>query len=113
MRSGACGMKPRAGHGEARIRECIGSTPRPRRFASLLAALLSLVAVGTAVGAVSAQAEPPPGSWALIFNEEFSANGVKTARWTPEWPNEPMSGECTSPSLVSPLGNGDMYLQGM
>ncbi len=52
-----------------------------------------------------------PGSWALTLNEEFSANGVNTALWTPEWPGGAMSGECTAPSLVSQPGNGYMYLQ--
>jgi len=75
---------------------------------SLLAGVLLL---GIASAAVNAGAEPPPGNWALIFNEEFSANGLNTALWTPEWPGGPMSGECTSPSLVSQPGNGYLYLQ--
>ena len=76
---------------------------------SLLAGILLLGVVSVAVN--TAQAEPPPGNWALILNEEFSANGLNTALWTPEWPNEPMSGECTSPSLVSQPGNEYLYLQ--
>ena len=80
---------------------------------SLLAGILLLGIASAAVNV--AQAEPMPvgvpGNWAMIFNEEFSANGVNTALWTPEWPNEPMSGECTSPSLVSQPGNGYLYLQ--
>jgi hypothetical protein len=50
-----------------------------------------------------------PGSWALVLNEEFTANGLNTALWTPEWPAGAMSGECTSPSLVSQPGNGYLY----
>lgn len=115
MRSGTGGMKQRAGHGEAWIMERIGSTPRPRRFASLLAALLALVAVGTAVGAVPVQAEPMPvgvpGTWELRLNEEFTSAGLNTALWTPEWPGGDMNGQCTSPSLVSQPGNGYLYLQ--
>ncbi len=52
-----------------------------------------------------------PGSWALALNEEFTANGLNKALWTPEWPAGAMSGECTSPSLVSQPGNGYLYLQ--
>ena len=56
----------------------------------MLAALVALVAVATAVGAVPAQAGPMPngvpGSWALALNEEFTANGLNKALWTPEWP---------------------------
>jgi hypothetical protein len=92
-----------------------GVIPRVRVSSIFLAAFLALVAVATVVGAVPAQAEPlpngVPGTWALILNEEFSANGLNTALWTPEWPSGPMSGQCTSPSLVSQPGNGYLYLQ--
>jgi FG-GAP-like repeat/Glycosyl hydrolases family 16 len=79
----------------------------------LLAGILLLGIVSVAVNV--AQAEPlpngVPGTWALLLNEEFSANGLNTALWTPEWPSGPMSGQCTSPSLVSQPGNGYLYLQ--
>jgi hypothetical protein len=82
----------------------------------LTSLLVGILLLGVASVTVNvAQAEPlpngVPGNWALLLNEEFSANGLNTALWTPEWPNEPMSGECTSPSLVSQPGNGYLYLQ--
>ena len=82
-----------------------------RFSAFLVASLAAAVALMAVVDPVPAQAEPPPGNWALTFNEEFSANGLNTALWTPEWPSGPMSGECTSPGLVSQPGNGYLYLQ--
>ena len=92
------------------------STRRIWRSARLLpASLTALVAIAAGVGAVPAQAEPMPngvpGNWALALNEEFSANGLNTALWTPEWPSGAMSGQCTSPSLVSQPGNGYLYLE--
>ncbi|HEX4114928.1 MAG TPA: family 16 glycosylhydrolase [Solirubrobacteraceae bacterium] len=80
---------------------------------SLLAGILLLGI--SSVLAKTAQAEPlpngVPGNWALILNEEFSANGLNTALWTPEWWQGAMNGQCTSPSLVSQPGNGYLYLQ--
>jgi hypothetical protein len=85
---------------------------RVTKSAARVSALLVMSAVLlTLIQVAAAQAEPPPGNWAPIFNEEFSANGLNTALWTPEWPGGPMSGECTSPSLVSQPGNGYLYLQ--
>ncbi len=43
--------------------------------------------------------------------KNFSANGINTALWTPEWPSGAMSGECTSPSLASQPGNGYLSLE--
>ncbi len=74
---------------------------------SAVTAVVFLMAVDVAASV----AGPPPGTWTQTLNEEFSANGLNTALWTPEWPNEPMSGQCTSPSLVSQPGNGYLYLQ--
>ncbi len=81
---------------------------------SLLAGILLLGIASVVVN--TAQAEPlpngVPGNWALILNEEFSANGLNTALWTPEWwQGGDMNGQCTSPSLVSQPGNGYLYLQ--
>jgi hypothetical protein len=89
---------------------------RSRRLTALLAgSFTAVVVVLASVGVAASQAEPipsgVPGTWALILNEEFSANGLNTALWTSEWPNEPMSGQCTSPSLVSQPGNGYLYLK--
>ena len=40
-----------------------------------------------AFGVAGARAEPmpagAPGRWQLIFNEEFSGNGLNTSIWTP------------------------------
>ena len=89
--------------------------PAVRRvmLTSLLAGILLLGIASVVVNTARAEPLPNgvPGTWALIFNEEFSANGLNTALWTPEWPSGPMSGQCTSPSLVSQPGNGYLYLQ--
>ncbi|MGC2372598.1 MAG: family 16 glycosylhydrolase [Solirubrobacteraceae bacterium] len=87
-----------------------------RGFSAYIAAsFVAVVALLTVVAVDTARAEPlpngVPGNWALILNEEFSANGLNTALWTPEWPSGAMSGQCTSPSLVSQPGNGYLYLQ--
>jgi hypothetical protein len=115
MQSGTDGMRLVAGRGKARLMGRIGVGPRPQRFASTLTVFVASIAMGIAIGAVPAQAEPMPngvpGSWALVLNEEFSANGLNTALWTPEWPAGAVSGECTLPSLVSQPGNGYLYLQ--
>src|ERR1700722_8522730 len=94
----------------------IRSGPGVRRFTAYLAALfVAVVALLTGISVDTAFAEPMPsgvpGTWALLLNEEFSANGLNTALWTPEWPSGAMSGQCTSPSLVSQPGNGYLYLQ--
>jgi hypothetical protein len=81
----------------------------------LSASLAGMAVLALGVGAVPAQAEPTPngvpGNWALILNEEFGADGLNTALWTPEWPAGAMSGQCTSPGLVSQPGNGYLYLE--
>ncbi len=86
------------------------------RCAMLTSLLAGILLLGIASVAVNvAQAEPlpngVPGTWSLLLNEEFSANGLNTALWTPEWTSGAMSGQCTSPSLVSQPGNGYLYLE--
>ena len=51
----------------------------------------------------------PGGSWAIELNEEFSANGLNTSLWTPEFPTD-VSGQCTSSNLVSQPGDGFLHL---
>ena len=64
--------------------------------------------------ATAAHAEPlpvnVPGNWQLSLNEEFTSAGLNKSLWTPEWPHEPMSGQCTNPNNVSQPGNGELDL---
>ncbi len=86
--------------------------PRTRRVLAMLAAsAVTAVVFLMAVDVAASVAGPPAGNWTQTLNEEFSANGVNTALWTPEWPSGAMSGECTSPSLVSQPGNGYLSLE--
>jgi hypothetical protein len=86
--------------------------PRPRRVLAMLAAsAVTAVVFLMAVDVATSVAGPPAGNWTQTLNEEFSANGVNTALWTPEWPSGAMSGECTSSSLVSQPGNGYLSLE--
>jgi Glycosyl hydrolases family 16 len=93
----------------------IGVISRAHPLSTLLVifAAASTLVIGVHVAAARAEPLPNgvPGNWALIFNEEFSANGLNTSLWTPEWPGETMNGQCTSPALVQQPGNGYLYLQ--
>ncbi len=93
--------------------DCFSWSRKTRAVYAVLTSLLTgILLLGISYAAVNvAQAEPPPGNWTQILNEEFTTNGLNTAMWTPEWPREPMSGQCTSPSLVSQPGNEYLYLR--
>jgi hypothetical protein len=86
---------------------------RTRRVMAMLAAsAVTAVVFLMAVDVAASVAVPPSGNWTQTLNEEFSANGLNTALWTPEWwQGGDMNGQCTSPSLVSQPGNGYLYLQ--
>lgn len=85
-----------------------------RRFSLLLICALGLLTIPD-----SALAEPTPngvpGNWRLLFNEDFSGNGLTTSFWTAGWQNNgisgPMSGQCMNSSFVSQPGNGYLYLE--
>ncbi len=83
------------------------ATRRSGMLVAFLAAVFAVLALGQAA---AARAEPPPGTWTQVLNEEFNANGLNTALWTPEWQGA-MNGQCTSPNLVSQPGNGYLYLR--
>ncbi len=101
------------GRGEQNSGSWRNPTVRRVMLTSLLVGIWLLSFASVVVNTARAEPLPNgvPGSWVLLFNEEFSANGLNTALWTPEWPSGPMSGQCTSPSLVSQPGNGYLYLQ--
>jgi hypothetical protein len=91
-----------------------------RRFTAFLAAFLAAsVVVTAALGVAPALAEPQPvnvpGSWALIFGEEFNSAGLNKSVWTAGWQHEgisgPMSEQCISSSLASQPGDGYLHLK--
>ncbi len=96
-----------AGWSEQNSGSCGNLATRCGKLTGILFLVIAFVAVHVAV----AVAGPPSGNWTQTLNEEFSANGLNTALWTPEWPSGAVSGQCTSPSLVSQPGNGYLYLQ--
>jgi hypothetical protein len=100
------------------------STSRVRRVTGLVAAALVVAVVAIAAAdVVAAQAAPMPpvavpGTWELLFNEEFRSAGLNTSIWTPGWQEDgkegisgPAYGQCFSTGLVSQPGNGYLYLQ--
>jgi hypothetical protein len=98
--------------------------PRTARVADgwrkVLVLPVLLLGFATAFGVAEAGAEPMPagvpGNWQLIFNEEFSGNGLNTSIWSPGWQHGsgvsgPMAESCVSSSNVSQPGNGYLYLE--
>ena len=114
--------------------EAGSSGPLTRRrlpIAATLAALIALAAVGWSIAAASAHLskKPPtssspsdlglPGSWSLVFEDQFDGSSLDPAKWTPNWlgptrgaVTDPVSTQeiaCYSPSRARVTG-GSLHL---
>jgi beta-glucanase (GH16 family) len=54
----------------------------PLHKAALALGVLAVCAAATSAAPADAAAAPPPGSWRLIFNEEFKGTTLNTSRWS-------------------------------
>lgn len=93
---------------------------RWRRTMRMLFLLVVVIAVGASVRALApATYRPPvpvgpPGSWRLIFDDEFNGSSLDTSRWSTgwfgsgiTWPVNPSEPQCFDPRRVS-VGGGSL-----
>jgi hypothetical protein len=94
-----------------------GSDSRSRSVAAVSAVIVVMSLALTVVGVSVAKAGPTgvPGSWNLVFDEEFNSAGLNTKVWTPGWQHGgvsgPMNGTCVSSANAIQNGNGYLRLE--